>query len=123
MTPLRRIPTGALARVETWPGVTHQEAIAVGDLRSGIAHLEPGAATAWHHHGQYETSLYVASGLVRFEFGHQGAESLEGAPGDFIHVPAGVVHREVNTGSAPATNVITRVGHGPAVVEVDGPEP
>jgi uncharacterized RmlC-like cupin family protein len=122
MTPLRRVPGAALARVETWSGVAHQEAIAAGTMWSGLAHLAPGAATGWHHHGQYETSLYVASGVVRFEFGHHGAESLEGAPGDSIHVPAGVVRREVNTGSTPATNVITRVGRGPAMVRVEGPE-
>jgi uncharacterized RmlC-like cupin family protein len=123
MTPIRRIPSAALARAETWPGVTHQEAINTGALWSGLTYLEPGAATGWHHHGGYETSLYVASGTVRFEHGRLGAEALVGAPGDFIHVPPGVVHREVNAGSTPATNVISRVGRGPALVEVDGPEP
>src|SRR5262249_53695572 len=103
-------------------GVTHQEAITAGTMWSGLAHLAPGAATGWHHHGQYETSLYVASGVVRFELGHHGAESLEGAPGDFIHVPAGRAARRGNTGTTPATSVITRVGRGPAMVQVEGPE-
>lgn len=120
--PLRRISTAALNRVQTWPGVTRQEAFTAGAMWSGLAQLEPGAATAWHHHGQHETSLYVLAGVVRLEFGSDGAEVIEGAPGDIIHVPAGAVHRELNTGNSLANTVMTRVGQGQSMYEVEGPQ-
>jgi len=120
--PIRRIASASLAHVETLPGVARQEAIAAGSIWSGLAHLEPGAATEWHHHGQYETSLYVLNGTVRLEFGHEGADVLEAGPGDFVHVPAGTVHRELNAGSSPAITVMTRAGEGLAMYSVDGPE-
>jgi uncharacterized RmlC-like cupin family protein len=120
--PIRRMASASLERVETWPGVARQEAITAGAMWSGLARLEPGAATAWHHHGRHETSLYVVSGTIRLEFGRQGADALEVTPGDFIHVPAGTVHRELNAGRTPAITVMTRAGEGPAMHPVDGPE-
>jgi uncharacterized RmlC-like cupin family protein len=120
--PLRRIPAAGLAGEETWPGIARREAISAGILWSGLAGLAPGAATSWHHHGQYETSLYVLSGTVRLEFGPQGSQVLECGPGDFIHVPAGTVHRELNPGAAAAVTVMTRAGEGQAMFEVSGPD-
>jgi len=122
MDTVRRIASDSLERVETWPGIARQEAIVAGPMWSGLAHLDPGSDTGWHHHGGYETSLYVVSGEVRLEFGKDGAESLAAGPGDFIHVPAGVIHRELNTIDTPATTVMTRAGEGPTMVQVEGPE-
>jgi len=120
--PLRRIPSARLPEAETWPGVTRQEAVSTGALWSGLASLAPGASTAWHHHGQHETSLYVISGAVRLEFGPGGSEVLECGPGDFIHVPGQTIHRESNPGDAPATTVMTRAGQGQPMYEVNGPD-
>jgi uncharacterized RmlC-like cupin family protein len=119
--PLQQIPAAGLTKAETWPGVARQEAISAGLLWSGLARLSPGAATSWHHHGQYETSLYVLSGTIRLEFGPVGSQVLDCVPGDFIHVPAGTVHRELNPGSAEAVTVMTRAGRGQAMYEVSGP--
>ena len=120
--PLKRIPSTPLEQVETWPGVTRQEAISAGALWSGLADLAPGAATGWHHHGQHETSLYVLSGTVRLEFGPAGSQALECGPGDFIHVPAGTVHRELNPGDDAARTVMTRSGQGQSMYETGGPD-
>ena len=120
---IRCIPSTSLERVETWPGVARQEAIVAGPLWSGLAHLEPESGTGWHHHGAYETSLYVLAGQVRLEFGKAGVETVHAVAGDFIHVPAGLIHRELNTGSAPAAMVMTRAGEGQPMIAVDGPEP
>lgn len=84
--------------------------------------LEPGAVTAWHHHGEYETSLYVLQGVVRLEFGVNGTQVIEGGAGDIIHVPAGAVHRELNDGDTVASTVMTRVGRGQSMYEVEGPQ-
>ena len=119
--PIRRIASASLERVEAWPGVARQEAITAGVMWSGLARLEPSAATEWHHHGRHEMSLYVVSGTIRLEFGRQGTDAVEATTGDFVHVPAGVVHRELNPGGTAAITVMTRAGEGPAMHPVAGP--
>jgi len=44
-------------------------------------------------------------------------------PGDFLHIPKNVVHREVNSGSTGSQEIITRSGTGPPTINVDGPAP
>jgi uncharacterized RmlC-like cupin family protein len=46
---------------------------------------------------------------------------VEAGPGDFLHVPKGAIHREGNPGDEESRLVVVRAGHGPAVVNVDGP--
>jgi uncharacterized RmlC-like cupin family protein len=103
------------------PGKVREEAIAVDGLWSGLVRTEPGVATGWHHHGDHDTSVYVIEGHVRIEFGPGGGHALEAGPGDFLHIPKHLVHREVNTGSTTSQEVITRSGTGPVTVNVDGP--
>lgn len=38
-------------------------------------------------------------------------------------MPAGLVHRDVNPADEPQEIVLTIVGDGPLVVNVDGPDP
>jgi uncharacterized RmlC-like cupin family protein len=85
-------------------------------------HTEPGAVSGWHHHGDHETSLYVVAGGMRLDFGPGGAESVLAGPGDFLHVPAGVVHREANPGADVSTVVVARAGVGAPTVNVDSPD-
>jgi uncharacterized RmlC-like cupin family protein len=47
---------------------------------------------------------------------------VEFDPGDFAHVPAGIVHREGNPGDSPNKGIAFRIGEGPVVVDLDGPE-
>jgi uncharacterized RmlC-like cupin family protein len=60
---------------------------------------------------------------MRLEFGPGGGEVVEAGPGDFVHVPAGAIHRESNPDDGPSTAVIARTGEGPPTVNVDGPAP
>lgn len=48
---------------------------------------------------------------------------IEAKPGDFVHVPKGVVHREMNPFDEEGAIVLMRVGSGPPVVNVEGPAP
>ena len=105
------------------PGKVREQAIAVEGLWSGFVRTEPGVASGWHHHGDHDTSVYVIAGNVRIEFGPGGAESVDAGPGDFVRIPPRLVHREVNAGSTPSQEVITRSGTGPLTVNVDGPAP
>ena len=90
-------------------------------LWAGLVHTDPRAASGWHHHADHETSLYIVSGRMRIEFGPQGADAVEAGPGEFLHVPAHTVHRELNPDDVQSTAVIARAGEGPPTVNVEGP--
>jgi uncharacterized RmlC-like cupin family protein len=118
---VRRIGRDDRQLADPTPGKVREQAIAVDGLWSGLVRSEPGAASGWHHHGDHDSSVYVVEGTVRIEFGPGGAEAVEAGPGDFVHIPRHLVHREVNSGTTPAQEVITRSGTGPLTVNVDGP--
>lgn len=103
------------------PGVLREIAVETPGATVMRARAEPRAASGWHHHGDRDVVGCVVSGRVRFDFGPGGAESVEIEEGGFFHVPAGLVHRDVNPGDSPQEIVITLVGEGPLVVNVDGP--
>jgi uncharacterized RmlC-like cupin family protein len=105
------------------PGMVREEAFAGERMWSGTARTEPGMVSGWHHHGEYETTIYVLSGALRMEFGPGGADTVEAGPGDFVYVPRGVVHREANPSEEPADLVLVRAGQGESTVNVDGPAP
>jgi quercetin dioxygenase-like cupin family protein len=50
-----------------------------------------------------------------------GAESTEVEEGGFFHVPAGLVHRDVNPSDELQEIILSVVGEGPLVVNLDGP--
>jgi uncharacterized RmlC-like cupin family protein len=102
-------------------GMDRQQAIATDGLWSGFVRTEPGMVSGWHHHGEYETAIYVLTGSVRMEFGPAGSDALVAAAGDFLYVPKGVVHRESNPSAEPADIIVVRAGRGESTINVDGP--
>ena len=120
--PIRVIPGAELVDADPTPGMHRLRAVDVPGLWSGIVHTDPGSTSGWHHHGQHETSLYVVSGAMRLEFGSGGQSVVDAGPGDFVHVPALVIHRESNPTDHTATAIIARAGTGVPTVNVDGPE-
>ena len=119
--PVRVIAWHELTEADPTPGMQRSVAIDVPGLWAGVVHTEPGAVSGWHHHGGHETSLYVVSGTLRLEFGPHGGDAVDAGPGDFVHVPARVVHRESNPTPEPSSAVISRAGSGAPTVNVDGP--
>jgi uncharacterized RmlC-like cupin family protein len=103
------------------PGMDRQEAVATDGMWSGFARTEVGMVSGWHHHGEYETTIYVLTGALRMEFGPGGLSTVEAGPGDFVYVPKGVVHRESNPSGEPADIVVVRAGRGESTINVDGP--
>jgi uncharacterized RmlC-like cupin family protein len=62
------------------------------------------------------------SGRLRFDFVRSKIAWIEVNPGDFFHIPVGLVHRDVNpdqTVEAIVVNIL--LGEGPAVVNVTDP--
>lgn len=116
---LRLIKKDALQADENpTAGMTRKHAITADGLTSGTVTTAPGTVSGWHHHGTHETSIYVTKGALRMEFATGAFEAREG---DFIHVPAGAIHRESNPGAEPNFAVFSRAGSGPVTVNVEGP--
>lgn len=120
---LRVVRPDELEPADPTPGMARQRAFETPGLWAGIVDTDPGTESGWHHHGVHETSLYIVSGTMRFEFGAGGGSAVEARAGDFVHVPAGVVHRERNPGDVACRVVIARAGSGGVpTVNVDGPD-
>ncbi|MCW2706678.1 MAG: Cupin 2 conserved barrel domain protein [Frankiales bacterium] len=116
--PVRKVPAAALTPADATPGVVREQAVVTGDLWSGRALTEPGVTSGWHHHGEHDTVIYVVSGAIAVE---TADGVVQGDPGDFLHVPAHLVHREGNPTDGTAEVVLVRRGSGPVVVNVDAP--
>jgi uncharacterized RmlC-like cupin family protein len=120
--PVRVVREQDLVDGDPTPGMRRRRAFEAPGLWAGVVHTEPGSTSGWHHHGEHETSLYVVRGRMRLESGPGGREVVEAGPGEFLHVPAGAVHRESNPSDGdPSLAVIARAGSGAPTVNVDGP--
>lgn len=120
--PLRHVPADGLRPGPTTPGMRREVAVDTDGMWSGTVRTEPGASSGWHHHGTYETTIYVVSGVLRMEFGASGSQAFEAGPGEFVYVPPGAIHREANPTGETSTAVVVRAGSGgEAVINVDGP--
>jgi uncharacterized RmlC-like cupin family protein len=100
-----------------------QEAFATDGTWSGFVRTEPRMVSGWHHHGEYETVIYVLTGALKMEFGPNGSNTVEAGPGDFVYVPKGAVHRESNPSAEPADVIVVRAGAGGSTFNVDSPAP
>jgi uncharacterized RmlC-like cupin family protein len=121
--PVTRVTPGDRVEGEQTPGMTREQAIAVEAMWAGLVRTEAHMTTGWHHHADYDTSIYVVRGSLRMESGPGGCDVVDARPGDFLHVPKGAIHREGNPGSEESHLVVVRAGRGPAVVNVEGPAP
>jgi uncharacterized RmlC-like cupin family protein len=103
------------------PGMVREQAIAVEGMWAGLVRTEAHMTSGWHHHGDHDTAVYVVDGALRMESGPDGREIIEAGPGDFVHVPKGVIHRESNPAGQESHIVVVRAGNGPPTINVDGP--
>lgn len=119
--PVGHVVPSERVEADPTPGMVREQAIAVDGLWAGLVRTAPGTTSGWHHHGDHETSIYVAAGELRMESGPGGHEVVHAKAGDFLHVPAGAIHREANPGDAESALVVVRAGHGVTTVNVEGP--
>ena len=70
-TPAQRTPGPAT------PGMDRQQAFATDGTWSGFVRTEAGMISGWHHHGDYETVIYVLRGGLKMEFGPNGSSTVE----------------------------------------------
>ena len=86
---------------------------------AGTFLVEPGARTGIHHHGEQETVVYVLEGEAEVRWGARGESSATVRAGDFLHVPAWVVHQELNASEEkPFRWVVVRSSAEPVVVNL-----
>lgn len=84
----------------------------------GLFEVSPGSRTGIHHHGQQETIAYVLSGICEIHWG-TGEFSVRAKAGDFIHVPAFLLHMEINPSRLePFRWVVVRSTATPIVVNL-----
>ena len=81
---------------------------------SGTQHLSmafgivlPGSKSKRHYH-PFETAVYVISGRARALFGPDDERWEDVSAGDFIFIPAGMIHSTENTGAAPVEYILAR---------------
>jgi uncharacterized RmlC-like cupin family protein len=98
-----------------------EEAVATERTWGGLVRTTAGMVSGWHHHGDYESTIYILTGALRMEFGPGGNEVLEAGPGDFVYVAPGAVHRESNPSDEESRIVVVRAGSGVPIVNVEGP--
>jgi uncharacterized RmlC-like cupin family protein len=88
-------------------------------LSGFVSMVRPGAATGAHHHGDQETILYVLSGRARFRWGPHLEHATGAGVGDFVFIPAEIVHQEINASAEEETSwVVVRSNPDPIVVNL-----
>src|SRR4051794_41673042 len=80
---------------------------------TGTVDTEPHATSGWHHHGDYETTLYIVSGRMRMESGPGGRDVVEAGPGGFPRGPARAGPPASDPSPQPGPARIVRGGNGP----------
>jgi len=89
------------------PGVS-AETVGSKALFLGIASLPAGGRTRAHVHERHETALYVLSGELELWSGDELQHRSTVHAGDYIYIPAKVLHVAVNRGEEPAVCIATR---------------
>ena len=102
-------------------GMIREEAVHSDGQWAGLARTEAGHFSGWHHHGAYESVIYVITGQVQLECGPGGKTKFHARAGDCLYVPPGEIHREGNDGLEESEIFVVRSGSGELVVNVPGP--
>lgn len=121
--PVRKLRDDQLREAEGTPGLNRRAAFEAHDHWFGHVDADPETMSGWHHHGDNVTIGYVLKGTISFEFGPGGAEQIEVDEGEYFQVPRRLVHREGNRSTQTGEIILARVGEGPVVFPVEGPDP
>lgn len=126
MSGLRVIKRGDLSG-ETVQTAGMQRLVAVSEkaggsrgLWAGFVTIPPSVRSGAHHHGEAESVIYMVSGKARFRWGDNLERSIEAGPGDFVFVPAKLVHQEINAlDNEPLECIVVRDRPRDMVVNVE----
>jgi len=77
----------------------------------GVVTVEPATSTGAHHHGDCDSVVCITSGRITIRWGDRLEKRAEAGPGDFIYIPAQLVHQEINESeSLPVASIVVRSG-------------
>jgi uncharacterized RmlC-like cupin family protein len=88
-------------------------------ISMGLGNLPAGIRAAAHKH-PFETAILILSGRARVHFGDSDMldQQVEIAAGDFLFIPAGVIHSPETFGDEPMQYVVSRAAADEAGEEV-----
>ena len=87
----------------------------------GEVTTEPYFRSGAHHHGGVESAIYVVHGRMRMRWGDRLQRSIDAGPGDFVFVPAHVVHQEMSVSDERLVLILARGAQENVVVNIDLP--
>ena len=73
---VRLIRPGDRSEGQMTPGMHREQAVGTDRSWAGYVTTEAGMVSGWHHHGDYESHIYVVSGALRMESGAGGEEAV-----------------------------------------------
>ncbi|PNS14209.1 hypothetical protein CAC42_6722 [Sphaceloma murrayae] len=101
-------------------GMTRTNAISgKASINASIMTAAPHSSSGIHHHGEQDTIIYSLKGRGSV-ISEGGKKRQDIGPGDFLLIPKGVEHQEVNDSDEEVVWVITRSGTEADVQNVDG---
>ncbi len=121
--PVRVVTDAQLGEAQGTPGLVRRVAFEQDGHWFGHVEAAPETMSGWHHHGENVTIGYVLKGHITLEFGPAGGQRVEVHEGEYFQVPKHAVHREGNMSSSTGEVVLVRIGEGPVVFPMPGPEP
>ena len=107
------------------PGMTRVAGVSPATCESSSVWMgqftsEPGFRSGAHHHGDVESAIYVVSGRLRMRWGDRLQHEAQADAGDFIFVPAHLVHQEINpSDSEGVVGILARGGPENVVVNLE----
>ena len=103
-------------------GIVRGTAFETDDVLFARSTIAAGNISDWHHHGTRHLYGFVVAGKLRFDYVKTKIDSVEVTPGDFFHIPVGLIHRDVNPDKSNETVVVNiLLGKGAPVVNVPDP--
>jgi uncharacterized RmlC-like cupin family protein len=105
------------------PGMERRQLYLDAGRWAGWVRTDAAVAGGWHHHGGNESFISILRGTLSIDYGPGGRATVVATAGDFIYNPALLIHRETTTPEGDVEAFVVRVGEGPQLVNVDGPEP
>ena len=119
----RRRSAGANSDMERDIGISRDVA-GSQNLYSAIVITRPGGKTDVHHHAECETSIFILKGRALYRSGAQLEQVTTAGVGDFVYIPAHMVHTEENISDSEELHVlVTRNCPGPKTILVPYPAP
>jgi hypothetical protein len=121
--PARLVRPADRVEGERTPGMTREQAIAVDGMWAGLVRTEAHMMTGWHHHADYDTTVYVVDGSLRMESGPGEPRWLTQAQATSCTCRRAQSTERATRATRSPGSLCVRAGSGPAVVNVDGPAP